>query len=108
MRVKVLMTTRVKCPCVLCLCRLTIEVDDPFEKHFASPNEIRLSQCIQEIKMERWGTEVGLIERLWHRKIKQPSTQTLYPVILAGTNITKGLQSMNVRMPFLNSHVRCF
>ncbi|KAA6407854.1 MAG: U3 small nucleolar RNA-associated 25 [Lasallia pustulata] len=73
------------------------EIDDPFEKHFASPNEIRLSQCIQEIKMERWGTEVGLIERLWHRKIKQPSTQTLYPVILADMNITKGLQSMNLK-----------
>ena len=90
-----------------CRCRLIHEVDDPFEKHFAKPDEARLLQCIREIKAERWGLGGGLIERPWHRKIKQPSTYTLYPVVLAGTSITRGLQSMNVRSHFLNGYISC-
>ena len=90
---------------VPCQYNLTREVDDPFEKHFAKPDEARLSKCIQDIKSDRWGTASGLIDGPWHRMIKQPSTFTLYPVVLAGTSITRGLQSMNVRIPSASDYM---
>lgn len=81
--------------------RLIHVVDNPFEKHFTKPDESRLSECIQDIKAQRWSIGDGLSESPWHRRVKQPSTNTLYPVVLDGTGRTKGLQGMNVRISFL-------
>lgn len=100
-------TRRVSAHGASCLFKLTHEVDDPFEKHFAKPDEARLSQCIREIKVERWGIRGELVERPWHKKTKQPSTHTLYPVVFTGTSNTTGVQSMNVRALFLNGHNSC-
>lgn len=98
---------RVNAPAAPYRAKLTHEVDDPFEKHFAKPDESRLSRCIQEIKAQKWAIGDGLLERPWHKKVEQPSTGILYPVVQDGTGRTKGLLGMNVRVTSHDGHTDC-